>query len=128
KRDPFFANLDAFDGVPVVTVQLWYDRQITGVDNILFCPDGRIPVYADLGNTTPDYSAGGRSRLEFVVAPARDVIDLDDAAIVRLVASAVEACFPRTAKGATVVKSTVVRIPRSVYRPAPGMDRLRPTQ
>ena len=40
----------------------------------------------------------------------------------------VEACFPKTASGATVVKSTVVRIPRSVYRPAPGLDRLRPTQ
>ena len=45
-----------FEGVPVMTVQLWLDRQVTGIDNILFCPDGVIPVDADLGNTTPDYS------------------------------------------------------------------------
>ncbi len=128
KREPFFANLDAFDGVPVITVQLWYDRQVTNVDNILFCPDGNIPVYADLGNTTPDYAVDGRSRLELVVAPARDLMDLDDADIVRRVARDVEACFPRTARDATIVKSTVVRIPRSVYCPSPGLDRLRPTQ
>jgi 15-cis-phytoene desaturase len=128
KRDPFFANLDAFDGVPVITVQLWYDRQVTGVDNILFCPDGRIPVYADLGNTTPDYAVGGRSRLELVVAPAGDLMNLDDAEVVRRVSADVAACFPATAREAQVVKSTVVRIPRSVYRPAPGLDRLRPTQ
>jgi 15-cis-phytoene desaturase len=128
KSDPFFANIDAFDGVPVITVQLWYDRQVTHVDNILFCPDGRIPVYADLGNTTPDYAAGGRSRLELVVAPASDLMDLDDDEIVRRVARDVAACFPRTAGGATIVKSSVVRIPQSVYRPAPGLDARRPTQ
>ena len=128
ERDPFFKNLSAFDGVPVITVQLWYDRQISHVDNILFCPDGRIPVYADLGNTTPDYAAGGRSRFELVVAPAADLMGLDDAEIVARVARDVEACFPATAAGARVVKSTVVRIPRSVYRPAPGLDALRPTQ
>jgi 15-cis-phytoene desaturase len=128
KTEKFFANLDAFDGVPVVTVQLWYDRQVTGIDNILFCPDGSIPVYADLGNTTPDYAAGGNSRMEFVVAPARDLIGLDDAEIVARVSRDVESCFPKTVRGAKIVKSTVVRVPQSVYRPAPGMDALRPTQ
>src|SRR6185436_17517442 len=103
-------------------------RQVTGVDNILFCPDGRIPVYADLANTTPEYAVDGRSQLELVVAPARDLMDLDDAEVVRRVVADVEACFPATARGARVTKSTVVRIPRSVYRPAPGLDSLRPTQ
>lgn len=128
RDDAFFANIDAFDSVPVITVQLWYDRQISGIDNILFCPDGRIPVYADLGNTTPDYACGGRSRFELVVAPARDLMDLDDEAIVSLVDSDVRSCFPSQSAEARVVKSTVVRIPRSVYRPAPGVDAKRPTQ
>jgi len=125
---PFFANLRELDGVPVITVQLWYDRQVTGIDNILFCPDGRIPVYADLGNTTPDYANNGNSRIEFVVAPAADLMDLDDAEIVRRVAADVKTCFPKSAAAARVVKSTVVRIPRSVYRPSPGLDAKRPTQ
>lgn len=128
KQNPYFGDLDRFDGVPVITVQVWYDRQITHIDNILFCPDGRIPVYADLGNTTPDYRAGGNSRIEAVVAPARDLMGLDDAEIVQRVAADIAACFPETAVGARIVKSSVVRIPQSVYRPAPGLDRFRPTQ
>lgn len=128
KRDAFFADLDRFDGVPVITVQLWYDRQITNIDNILFCPDGRIPVYADLGNTTPDYRVKGNSRIEAVVAPAKDLMGLDDAEIVRRVSADIASCFPTTTAAASVVKSSVVRIPQSVYRPAPGLDRYRPTQ
>ena len=125
---PYFQRLSQFEGVPVITVQLWFDRQITGIDNILFCPDGRIPVYADLANTTPDYAFGGRSRMEFVVAPARDIFAWDDAAIIKQVWNDVKRMFPQSTAGATILKSSVVRIPQSVYWPKPGLDALRPTQ
>lgn len=129
RRDErFFAGLSQFEGVPVITLQLWFDRQVTHVDNILFCPDGRIPVYADLANTTPAYAFGGKSRMEFCVAPARDLMDLPDDEIVRRVKAHVDATFPATGPGARIVKSTVVRIPQSVYWPKPGIDHLRPTQ
>jgi 15-cis-phytoene desaturase len=128
REERYFAGLAQFEGVPVMTVQLWFDRQVTYVDNILFCPDGRIPVYADLANTTPAYAVGGHSRMEFCVAPARDLMDLPDAEIVARVKANVDATFPQTAPPARVVKSTVVRIPQSVYWPKPGLDHLRPTQ
>jgi 15-cis-phytoene desaturase len=124
----FFANLDHFEGVPVITAQLWFDRQVTQVNNILFSPDGIIPVYADLGNTTPDYACQGRSRVEAVVAPARELWNLTDAEIVAQVAANLSAYFPAAGRAAKVVKSTVVRIPRSVYWPKPGVDKFRPTQ
>lgn len=124
----YFANLRRFEGVPVITVQLWFDRQITFVDNILFCPDGIIPVYADLGNTTPDYRTRGNSRMEFVVAPARDLFDLSDEEIIARVWRDLQRLFPATAPGATIAKSTVVRIPQSVYWPKPGLDAYRPSQ
>ncbi len=124
----YFAGLSQFEGVPVITVQLWFDRQVTHVDNILFCPDGRIPVYADLANTTPDYACGGKSRMEFCVAPARDLMHLDDAEIVRRTKASVDTTFPASSPQARIVKSTVVRIPQSVYWPKPGIDHLRPTQ
>lgn len=128
REEKYFAGLSQFEGVPVMTVQLWFDRQVTYVDNILFCPDGRIPVYADLANTTPAYAFGGRSRMEFCVAPARDLMALPDAEIVARVKANVDATFPQTALQARVIKSTVVRIPQSVYWPKPGLDHLRPTQ
>lgn len=128
REEHFFAGLSQFEGVPVITLQLWFDRQVTHMDNILFCPDGRIPVYADLANTTPEYSYGGKSRMEFCVAPARDLMHLPDDEIVRRVKASVDATFPVTAPRARIVKSTVVRIPQSVYWPKPGIDHLRPTQ
>ena len=124
----YFQRLSQFEGVPVMTVQLWLDRQVTGIDNILFCPDGVIPVYADLGNTTPDYSFGGHSRMEFVVAPARDFFDWDDQAIIDRVWGDMKRVFPQTTAGVSIVKSSLVRIPQSVYWPKPGLDALRPSQ
>ncbi|MDQ6908906.1 MAG: FAD-dependent oxidoreductase [Chloroflexota bacterium] len=128
REERYFAGLSQFEGVPVITVQLWFDRQVTHTNNILFCPDGRIPVYADLANTTPDYAFGGKSRMEFCVAPARDLMDLPDDEIVRRTKANVDATFPDTGPQARIVKSTVVRIPQSVYWPKPGIDHLRPTQ
>ncbi len=128
QRYPMFANLKQFEGVPVMTVQLWLDKQITGIDNILFCPDGVIPVYADMANTTPEYGNGGASRLEFVVAPARDYMKLSDEEIVAKVWGDVQRVFPDSTAGVSIKKSTVVRIPQSVYWPKPGLDHLRPTQ
>jgi 15-cis-phytoene desaturase len=128
RHEPYFANLDRFEGVPVITAQLWFDRQISHIDNILFCPDGIIPVYADLGNTTPDYYNGGNSRMEFVVAPAQDLMDLSEEQILARVWDDVQRVFPRTAPGARITKSTLVKIPNSVYWPRPGLDALRPTQ
>lgn len=128
REDKFFDNLYQFEGVPVITVQLWFDRQVTNINNILFSPDGIIPVYADLGNTTPDYACQGRSRIEAVVAPAKDLFHLDDQTIIDRVSANIRSYFPQTAQAAKVVKSTVVRIPRSVYWPKPGVDQLRPTQ
>jgi 15-cis-phytoene desaturase len=125
---PYFQRLSRFEGVPVITVQFWFDRQITGIDNILFCPDGIIPVYADLANTTPEYHYGGRSRMEFVVAPARDIFNWDDSAIFDRVWNDVKRVFPQTAAGAHILKKSIVRIPQSVYWPKPGLDALRPTQ
>ena len=128
REERFFAGLSQFEGVPVITVQLWFDRQVTHVNNILFCPDGRIPVYADLANTTPDYAFGGKSRMEFCVAPARDLMGLPDAEIVARVKANVDATFPQTGPDARIVKHSIVRIPQSVYWPKPGIDHLRPTQ
>jgi 15-cis-phytoene desaturase len=35
REEKYFAGLSQFEGVPVMTVQLWFDRQVTYVDNIL---------------------------------------------------------------------------------------------
>jgi 15-cis-phytoene desaturase len=130
----FFSNIDAFEGVPVVTVQVWYDKKITEVDNILFSPDGVIPFYADVAKTTPEYatmsgvSHAGKTRFELGVAPAKNIINLSDEEILAKVDESVKDIFPESAKGAKILKHTIVRVPQSVYAPYPGLEKNRPTQ
>ncbi|MCS7014076.1 MAG: FAD-dependent oxidoreductase [Chloroherpetonaceae bacterium] len=130
----FFRNIDEFQGVPVVTVQIWYDKQISYMDNIMFSPDGVIPFYADMANTTPEYAVlrgmthQGKSRFEFGVAPAKHFIHLSDEEIIAKVDASVRDIFPDTSKGAKILKHTIVRIPQSVYAAVPGIDAKRPTQ
>lgn len=126
--EPYFRNLRQFEGVPVISVQMWFDRQISHIDNVLFNPDGIIPVYADMANTTPAYYNGGNSRFQFVVAPARDLMHLSDEEILARVRANVNSTFPTTAPAARMTKATIVRIPQSVYWPRPGLDALRPSQ
>jgi 15-cis-phytoene desaturase len=134
KHDRFFSNLDKLDGVPVISVQIWYDREISAEDNVLFSPDGVIPVYANLARTTPDYKSlrggefEGKTRFEFCVAPAKELMGLTGDEIVERVDRSVRANFPKESQGAKILKSTVVRIPQSVYAPLPGMEQYRPTQ
>jgi 15-cis-phytoene desaturase len=132
--NPFFRNIDSFEGVPVVTVQIWYDRLITDIDNIMFAPDGTIPFYADVAKTTPEYatmngvSHEGKTRFELGVAPAKNIIGLSDEEIIAKVDASVKDIFPVTAKDAKILKHTIVRVPQSVYAPYPGTEMKRPTQ
>ncbi|MDJ0625914.1 MAG: FAD-dependent oxidoreductase [Candidatus Caenarcaniphilales bacterium] len=124
----YFQGLNKIESVPVVTLQLWLDKQVSGVDNILFCPDGHIPVYADLANTTEEYSSDGKSRFQFCVAPAFDLINKTDEEITQQIWSELQKVFPKTAPKANIKKSRVVKVPKSVYWPAPGSDKYRVPQ
>jgi 15-cis-phytoene desaturase len=131
----YFDGLMQIEGVPVVTVHLWADRQISYMDNILFSPDGVIPVFADMANTTPEYRTNGngtfesrKSRFQFVVAPAYDLINADDETIIDEVWNSIKRNFPETSKDAVIEKVKIVRIPQSVYWPKPGIDKLRVPQ
>ena len=134
QHDQFFSKLEHLDGVPVISVQIWYDKEIAPADNVLFSPDGVIPVYANLACTTPEYQTlrnepfSGKSRFEFCVAPARTLMGLSKDEIIQRVDQSVRSCYPVTSQGAQILKSTLVKIPRSVYAPLPGMERYRPTQ
>jgi len=91
-------------------------------------------VYANLARTTPDYRTlrgerfEGKTRFEFCVAPARELMGLTKEEIIDRVDRSVRANFPKETQGAKILKSTLVKIPHSVYAPLPGMEVYRPTQ
>lgn len=127
-EESYFSGLNQIKSVPVISLHLWADRQISKIDNILFSPDGYLPVYADLSNTCSDYKIEGKSRFQFVVAPAQNLIDKPDQDIIDLVWQNVQSLFPDTAPKAKIEKAKIIRVPKSVYWPAPNIDKLRVPQ
>jgi uncharacterized protein with NAD-binding domain and iron-sulfur cluster len=124
---PYFADLRRFDPAPVISVQLWLDRKITDVSDVILTPECSFAVAADLSNVTPEFRAAGGSMMQVVVAPADRLIELSDRRLVEVVLADLRDRFA-AAREARVTKSAVVRTPRSIYRAVPGLDRYRPCQ
>jgi uncharacterized protein with NAD-binding domain and iron-sulfur cluster len=124
---PYFDQLKQLKGTPVITMQLFFDRQIAGVDNLLFSAGTHLSVYADMAMVAPEYHNGGKSIMQFVVAPAETLIKLPDDELVAFVMEEFRRLHP-VAREARLLKHTIVRIPNSIYHPLPGVDHHRPDQ
>jgi 15-cis-phytoene desaturase len=127
----YFKKLDGLEGVPVINVHLWFDRKLTDIDHLLFSRSPLLSVYADMSNTCREYENPDRSMLELVLAPAHDWIGKSDDEIVAATVSELEKLFPNhfgTENPAKLLKSKVVKTPRSVYKATPGCQEFRPTQ
>ena len=127
----FFKLLDGLEGVPVINVHLWFDRKLTEIDHLLFSRSPLLSVYADMSNTCRAYANPNRSMLELVLAPAKDWINKSDAEIVEATIGELAKLFPDhfgTENPATLLKSHVVKTPRSVYKATPGRQDHRPSQ
>ncbi|HEX8218888.1 MAG TPA: FAD-dependent oxidoreductase [Chloroflexia bacterium] len=127
RHHPYFAGLWQLKSVPVMNVQVWFDRYVSEADNLFFTAHAPFSVFADLAVTSPLFDRSGGSLVSMAVAPARDLWHLSDAEIVGRCVQALGALWPRT-RAARIVHSTVVKIPNSIYREVPGSDALRPTQ
>jgi 15-cis-phytoene desaturase len=127
----FFKKLEGLEGVPVINLHLWFDRKLTEIDHLLFSRSPLLSVYADMSNTCREYANPDRSMLELVLAPAKDWIAKSDEEIVAATIAELEKLFPDHFGGdnpATLLKSHVVKTPRSVYKATPGRQQYRPAQ
>ncbi len=127
----YFQKLDGLEGVPVINIQLWFDRKLTDIDQLLFSRSPLLSVYADMSNTCREYSDHYRSMLEFVLAPARDWINKSDAEILQATLAELSKLFPKhfgSDNPAKLLKHHVVKTPRSVYKAIPGRQEYRPSQ
>ena len=128
---PEFQKLQGLEGVPVINLHLWFDRKLTDIDHLLFSRSPLLSVYADMSNTCKEYSNPDRSMLELVLAPAQDWISQSDEAIIAATLAELEKLFPQHFQGdnpAKLLKSHVVKTPRSVYKATPGRQACRPDQ
>lgn len=128
---PFFQKLRELEGVPVISLQIWFDRKITHIDHSLFSRSPLLSVYADMSNTCRAYADPERSMLELVLAPAAEWIERSDEEIFAATLEELKKLFPQHLTGpnpARVRKWVVVKTPRSVYKATPGRQQYRPTQ
>lgn len=136
---PYFCQLKELEGIPVMNVQIWFDKKLTAVDGLCFSRSPLLSVYADMAECCKEYDAD-TSMLELVFAPCspaagsdKNWIAASDEEVVEETLKELERLFPNeigpSAKdGARVRKSTVVRVPRSVYAATPGRNKFRPSQ
>ncbi len=131
KEMPFFQKLEGLEGVPVINLHLWFDRKLTDIDHLLFSRSPLLSVYADMSNTCKEYSNPHRSMLELVLAPAAEWISKSDEEIIEATMQELRQLFPQHFTGenqAKLLKSHVVKTPRSVYKATPGRQAYRPDQ
>ncbi|MDQ6693934.1 MAG: FAD-dependent oxidoreductase [Chloroflexota bacterium] len=123
----YFSSLWKLKSVPVMNVQVWFDRYVSRRDNLHFTAHAPFSVFADLAVTSPLYDRTGGSVVSMAVAPAQHLWQLSDQEIIQICIDALADLWPRT-RTARVVHSSLVKIPNSIYREVPGSDALRPTQ
>jgi len=117
--------------VPVINIHLWFDRKLTDVNQLLFSRSDLLSVYADMSNTCREYADTDKSMLELVLAPAKDWIDKSEEEILAATMAELEKLYPQQLTGddsATLLKSKIVKTPRSVYTAGPGTQACRPDQ
>lgn len=125
----YFQQLEELEGVPVINVQIWFDRKLPTVDHLLFSRSELLSVYADMSQTCQEYYDPDRSMLELVLAPAKDWIGRSDTEIIEATLAELAKLFPdHLPEPVKVRKTAVVKTPRSVYKAIPGRQAFRPDQ
>ena len=131
KERDFFQKLAKLEGVEVINLHLWFERKLTDIDQLLFSRSPLLSVYADMSNTCREYADPDKSMLELVLAPAKDWISKSDEEIIAATMAELKKLFPKDFSGdnpAKLVKSKVVKTPRSVYKAVAGTQGYKPTQ
>lgn len=124
-RDPLVHGVGKLTSSPIINAHLWFDRKISRFSNLIFAPGTILPVHADLGQASPGYEWPDKSFVEICVAPADDLIKRDDEFVIDAIMRDMESIYPLATRR-NLVKAKLVRVPKSVYRAAPGAERLRP--
>jgi len=138
---PYFKQLSELEGIPVINLQIWFDKKLKSVDGLCFSRSPLLSVYADMSTCCEEYASDTASMLELVFAPATEAVGADrnwigasDEEIIDATLLELRRLFPTEIGpdapngGAQVTKSTVVRVPRSVYATTPGRNKFRPSQ
>jgi squalene-associated FAD-dependent desaturase len=120
-REPYFGNIRNLTPSPIVSVHLWFDRQVMALPNAVFV-DCLGQWAFNRGEVTP-----GEFYLQVVISAARELRGLGRDEIQRRIVEELGRIFP-TAKAAKLLRAKVVTEHSATFAPVPGVDRWRPAQ
>lgn len=124
-RDPLVHGVGKLQSSPVINGHFWFDRPVSKHTNLIFGAGTLLPVHADLGQASAGYDWPGKSFIEVCIAPADELIKLDDDTIIDRVMTDMHRLYPLATRE-SLVKAKLVRVPKSVHRASPGSEALRP--
>lgn len=122
ERDPACAGLDRFESSPIVSVNLWYEEPVTGLEFVGLL-DSRIDWVFNRSAITG--SNGGGQQLALVTSGARSSARLSKEELIELATSEMRRFFPR-ARSARLRHATVVREHEATISHTVGVARMRP--
>lgn len=127
---PIRKKVSHFENSPITGIHLWFDRQISDLDHAVLL-DRTIQWMFHKSRLQPmrarsENGSGTGSYIELVVSSSKTLIEKSRTEIVELALNEVREFFP-VARGANLLKSTVIKEVNATYSPRPGIDAHRPT-
>jgi squalene-associated FAD-dependent desaturase len=122
--EPLWRNLARFETSPITGIHLWFDRQITDLDHAVLLDRTIQWMFHKSKLLGRDQDANG-SYVELVVSSSKTLVEKSRAEIIELALTELREFFPG-ARGANLVKSTVIKEVHATYSPLPGVDAYRP--
>ena len=121
---PLAAMLGQFRTSPITGIHLWFDRQITDLDHAVLL-DRTVQWMFHKSRLIQARENGSGSYVELVVSSSKSLVEKSKTEIVELALNELREFFP-AARGANLVKSTVIKEVNATYSPRPGIDEYRP--
>lgn len=123
-------KLARFETSPITGVHFWFDRQITDLPHaVLLDRTVQWMFHKSLLLSTRNQSSGASavpSYLELVISSSKSLINKPRQEIIDLALAELREFFPG-ARGAQLVKATVVKELNATFSPSPGIDQFRPS-
>ncbi len=120
-------ELKQFSTSPITGIHLWFDRQISDLDHAVLLDRTIQWMFhkSRLLESRRDENSQNGSYVEFVVSCSRSLVEKSKQEIVEIVTREAQEFFPQ-ARGAKLLKSTVIKEVHATYSPRPGIDQSRP--
>jgi squalene-associated FAD-dependent desaturase len=130
RKHSTFRNLAMLKNAPITGIHLWFDRQVmtepfvTLLDTTTHWVFNKTALY---GALNAGKNSGPGQYLQLVVSASYSLLQKPRQEIIDLCLKEVRQALP-AARGANLIKATVIKEAAATFSPEPGVDRWRPKQ